>query len=249
MGFFWGEDLTPRSLAEGMLSARCAYGVHLDMNGANTGFEFMKVTPERATAPLGRPLSAGEAEGNVPSAPGYRYRVRRMVRGMHEMSFPRYIKRDPRDYFYLMLRAVLPGPALAPPVTPAQPHEGEKRQSQVEGDLDRQRPEHGVDLHQRVERVVLPEDEEDRPVVGRRQDPRRAEGQVEGDAAGDADVVGRHDARCPAPRVPCEPRRLSGPQCRTRTRSAASSNFCPRRSNSNGVQSTSTMSTALRNSS
>ncbi len=125
VAYFWGEDLTPRSLAEGMISARCAYGVHLDMNGANTGFEFLRVTPDRATMPLQRELTAGEAEGNVPSAPGFRYRARRMVRGMHEMSFPRYIKRDPRDYFYLMLRAVLPGAPLVPPVAPPQAGEGQ----------------------------------------------------------------------------------------------------------------------------
>ena len=124
VAFFYGDDLTPRSLADGMIAARCAFGLHLDMNGSNTGFEFIRVTPERATPVLGRPLSAVEVEGNVPSAPGYRYRVRRMVRGMHE-TLPRYIKRDPRDFFYLMMRAVLPGGALVPPVSPPQPHEGE----------------------------------------------------------------------------------------------------------------------------
>lgn len=125
LAYFWGEDLTPRSLGDGMIAARCSYGVHLDMNGANTGFEFLRVTPDRATQPLARALSAGEAEGTVPSAPGFHYRARRMVRGMHEMSFPRYIKRDPRDFFYLMLRAVLPGAPLTPPVSPAQQGEGQ----------------------------------------------------------------------------------------------------------------------------
>jgi hypothetical protein len=124
VAFFFGDDLTPRSLADGMTAVRCAYGVHLDMNGSNTGFEFIRVTPDRATPALGRPLSAVEVEGTVPAAPGYHYRVRRMVRGMHE-TLPRYIKRDPRDFFYLMLRAVLPGSPLPPPLIPPQPHEGE----------------------------------------------------------------------------------------------------------------------------
>jgi hypothetical protein len=124
VAFFYGDDLTPRSLGDGMLAARCTYGIHLDMNGANTGFEFIRVTPDRATPVLGRPLSSVEVEGTVPFAPGYRYRARRMVRGMHE-TLSRYIKRDPRDFFYLLLRAVLPGPPLVPPVTPPQPHEGE----------------------------------------------------------------------------------------------------------------------------
>lgn len=126
VAFFWGEDLLPRSLADGMLATRCAYGVHLDMNGANTGFEFFRVTPTRSTPPLTRPLATShEAEGTVSSAPGFTYRARKMVRAMHEMSFPRYIRRDPRDFFYLMLRPVLPGPALTAPITPAQPGEGQ----------------------------------------------------------------------------------------------------------------------------
>ncbi len=124
VAYFWGDDLTPRSLADGLIAARCAYGVHLDMNGSNTGFEFFKITPDRATTALRRPLTSGEAEGAVPSAPGFHYRARRMLRGMHE-SFPRYIRRDPRDFFYLMLRAVLPGAPLVAPVEPAQPGEGQ----------------------------------------------------------------------------------------------------------------------------
>ncbi len=126
VAFFWGDALTERSLADAMLATRCAYGIHLDMNGSNTGFEFLKVTPVSATPPLRHPPSLGhEAEGPVPSAPGFIYRARRMVRGMHEMSFPRYIRRDPRDYFYLLLRPVLPGRALVPPLGPAQTGEGE----------------------------------------------------------------------------------------------------------------------------
>jgi len=35
-----------------------------------------------------------------------------MVRSMEPMRFPRYINRDPRDFFYLLMRPVLPGPAL-----------------------------------------------------------------------------------------------------------------------------------------
>ncbi|MFO0630597.1 MAG: hypothetical protein U0325_33905 [Polyangiales bacterium] len=49
VAFFWGRGLTERSLADAMLAARCDYGVHLDMNGANTGFEFLRVTPRTAT--------------------------------------------------------------------------------------------------------------------------------------------------------------------------------------------------------
>ncbi len=130
VAFFWGNGLTERSLADAMLGVRCTYGVHLDMNGANTGFEFLRVTPTAATPPRARPLTVGEHEGPVPSAAGYTVRARRMVRGMHEMGFPRYIKRDPRDFFYLLLRPVLPGEPLRPPVSPSLPGEGRWR---VEG--------------------------------------------------------------------------------------------------------------------
>jgi hypothetical protein len=125
VAYFWGDDLTPRSLADGMIATRCAYGIHLDMNGANTGFEFLRVTPNASTTPLRRPLTAGEAEGTITSAPNFHYRARRMVRGMHEIGFPRYIKRDPRDFFYLLLRPVLPGSPIASAVTPAVAGEGQ----------------------------------------------------------------------------------------------------------------------------
>ncbi|MDV3296384.1 MAG: hypothetical protein LOY01_11310, partial [Brachybacterium paraconglomeratum] len=45
-------------------------------------------------------------------APGWRVRGRKAVRSM-AMRFPRYLARDPRDFFYLTLRPTLPGPALS----------------------------------------------------------------------------------------------------------------------------------------
>ena len=125
VAFLWGNGLTEVSLGQAMLAAHCSYGLHLDMNGANTGFEFYRVAPAGTLPPLGRALAHdGEAQGPVPGTPGLEYRARRMVRGMHPMGFPRYIKRDPRDFFYLALRAVLPGAPLRSPVTPALPGEG-----------------------------------------------------------------------------------------------------------------------------
>jgi hypothetical protein len=86
------------------------------------------VTPREATPPLpGVSPPRHESEGPVPSAPAFTYRARRMVRGMDEMGFPRYIKRDPRDFFYLLMRAVLPGEPIAAAVSPAQPGEGQWR--------------------------------------------------------------------------------------------------------------------------
>lgn len=125
VAFFWGNGLTEVSLGAAMLAARCGYGLHLDMNGANTGFEFYRVAPAGRLPPMARaPAREGEAQGRVPGAPGFEYRARRMVRGMHPLGFPRYIKRDPRDYFYLLLRPVLPGAPLRPPIAPSVAGEG-----------------------------------------------------------------------------------------------------------------------------
>ena len=44
--------------------------------------------------------------------PGYAFRARKLVRNMPHRA-PRYIQRNPRDFFYLTLRPVLPGPALS----------------------------------------------------------------------------------------------------------------------------------------
>ncbi|MBI5515931.1 MAG: hypothetical protein HY909_19270 [Deltaproteobacteria bacterium] len=125
VAFFWGEDQTERTLADAMLAARCTFGLHLDMNGANTGFEFLRVSRAATTPRLGRGVLGGyQSEGNVPSAPGFVFRARRMVRAMHQGSAPRYLRRDPRDFFYLLLRPVLPGATTPGACTPAQEGEG-----------------------------------------------------------------------------------------------------------------------------
>jgi hypothetical protein len=36
--------------------------------------------------------------------PGWDFRAKRLIKGMGLMSFPRYIQREARDYFYLTLR-------------------------------------------------------------------------------------------------------------------------------------------------
>lgn len=124
VAYFWGASLTPRALGDALLAARCTYGIHLDMNGANTGFELYRAGPAGSHPPLGRRLVSGyEAEGTISGMPGYTFRARKLVRGMPH-ALPRYIRRDPRDFFYLLLRPVLPGPALQPVVQPAQPGEG-----------------------------------------------------------------------------------------------------------------------------
>ncbi len=113
MAYFWGRSMGADQLGDAMRAARCARGMHLDMNVKHTAFEYYDVRrAEEGFQPLGRPLTSNEAEGPVPNAPGFVMRSRMMARLMEPMRFPRYIGRDPRDFFYLLARPVLPGPPL-----------------------------------------------------------------------------------------------------------------------------------------
>jgi hypothetical protein len=117
-GYFYSTNISAEDLAAAMLDARCAFGIHLDMNPGHAGFEFYDVAPDGKLPPLGRPMQADwEAEGKVSGMPGYAFRSRRMIRAMGHMLFPRYIQREARDFFYLTQRSVLPGPAM-PGATP-----------------------------------------------------------------------------------------------------------------------------------
>ncbi len=116
VAYFYGTEIDAMVLGEAMLHARCEVGMHLDMNAGHTGLEFYRAAPAAEWVPFGRPLQHDwEAEGEVGGMPGWRFRGRRMVRGMGLMNFPRYIHREGRDFFYLTLRPVLPGADLKPP--------------------------------------------------------------------------------------------------------------------------------------
>ena len=124
LDYFWGDNLSPRDLSVAMLAARCEYGLHLDMNGSNTGFELYRADDRAALPPLTRRLNTRtETESVFDEVPTMAYRSRRLVRSMVN-RLAKYIERNPRDFFYLLLRPVLPGADLAPVVTPAQPGEG-----------------------------------------------------------------------------------------------------------------------------
>jgi hypothetical protein len=113
VAYFYGADLAPEALAQAMIHTRCHYGLALDMNAGHSGLEFYKVGPESDIGALGRGLDfEWEREGDVPEMDGWKFRARRLIRGMGLMNFPRYIKREGRDYFYLTLRHVLPGNPL-----------------------------------------------------------------------------------------------------------------------------------------
>lgn len=110
--YLWGKSMGAEELGKAMLAARCVRGLHLDMNQRHTAFELYHAFERDDPPPdLPRPIDPDmEFEINVPYARGWRVRGRKLVRTMTPMTFPRYIRRDPRDFFYLTLKPVLPGP-------------------------------------------------------------------------------------------------------------------------------------------
>jgi len=110
VAYFFGNEIPPEALAKAMITARCSYGVHLDMNPGLAGFEFYNAAPTAEFVPLGRPLQSDwEYEGTLRDLPDFKFRARRMLRHMGHINFPQYIHRDGRDFFYLTARPVLPG--------------------------------------------------------------------------------------------------------------------------------------------
>jgi hypothetical protein len=113
VAYFYGAGIAAEVLAQAMIRARCTFGIHLDMNVGHTGLEFYRVAPTSQLGSVGRPLQTDwEAEGKVRGLEGWSFRARRMIRDMPLMNFPRYIHRESRDFFYLTLRHVLPGPDI-----------------------------------------------------------------------------------------------------------------------------------------
>ncbi|MBI2894900.1 MAG: hypothetical protein HYY06_15195 [Deltaproteobacteria bacterium] len=124
VAYLWGNDLSHEALGNAMQLARCEYGIHLDMNMGLCGFELYRMLEATQDEEVGRPLEADfEAEGEVEGT-SQRFRARRLVRSMNSMNFPRYVGREQRDFFYLLARPRLPGPALEPPIDPPEPGEG-----------------------------------------------------------------------------------------------------------------------------
>jgi hypothetical protein len=113
LAFLWGESMGPEELGKAMLALNCRRGMHLDMNSKHTGLEFYRpFGPAQELPELGRGLEAKEFEGTIDAELGYRFRARLAIKTMSPMRFPRYLLRDPRDFFYLTLKPVLPGPQV-----------------------------------------------------------------------------------------------------------------------------------------
>jgi hypothetical protein len=125
MGYFYGSRVDHESLGRALLAARCDYGIHLDMNTGHTGFEIYSVVP-RSTPPLPRHQLATrwKTQGVVPDMPQLAFRARRLFRNMQLMHFPRYIRRQTRDFFYLTERETLPGAVLPAPLSSETEPEG-----------------------------------------------------------------------------------------------------------------------------
>ncbi len=105
MAYFFGEHLSPDTLGDTMIAIGCEYGIHMDMNPGHCGFEYYRVDPTGDQPALKRPLEEGEeAEGVIQRSEGLFFRSKKLVQEMRHMRFPRYVGRDPRDFFYLIKR-------------------------------------------------------------------------------------------------------------------------------------------------
>ena len=114
LAYLWGDSMGPDQLGAAMLALGCVRGMHLDMNSKHTGLELYRTfAPGSAPAPLGRALTEHEHEGPIGDAPGFTARARLAVKHMTPLRFPRYLERDPRDFFALFQKPVLPGPDVA----------------------------------------------------------------------------------------------------------------------------------------
>jgi hypothetical protein len=103
MLYAWGDSLSPQAMGQALLAAGCVRALHLDMNSSHCGMEFYNVfRAEEPQLPKG-PRERYRFEGTIPGLPGYTVRSRRAVTSMGT-ELARYIKPDPRDYFYLTLK-------------------------------------------------------------------------------------------------------------------------------------------------
>jgi hypothetical protein len=125
VGYLYGSGIDSTHLATAMQAARCQYGLQLDMNPGHTGFEFYRVGRKGSLPELGRKLDPQwEAKADIQGANGWEFMSRRMIRFMNLMHFPRYVRTESRDFFYLTQRPLLPLPPLKVSIEPPEPGEG-----------------------------------------------------------------------------------------------------------------------------
>ena len=96
--YAWSESASAEEIAKALLRAGCEYGIHLDMNPYHAGFGLLDIDPTTMDA-RGR-IDSFEAE--APSK-------------AQSFVLRRFVNRNGKDFFYLMLRRTLPELLPAPP--------------------------------------------------------------------------------------------------------------------------------------
>lgn len=108
MIYAWGDSASPEALGSALLRARCVRALHLDMNAGHAGMELYNVLgPDEPRSELPK-REAHRYEGSLAALPGYVVRARKAVTAMG-MALPRYVRPDPRDFFYLTLKRGIEG--------------------------------------------------------------------------------------------------------------------------------------------
>jgi hypothetical protein len=103
MVYAWGDSSSPEALGAALLRARCVRAMHLDMNAGHSGMELYNVLAPNEPRQEILKKEPYRYEGSLAELPGYVLRARKAVTAMG-MVLPRYIRPDPRDFFYLTLK-------------------------------------------------------------------------------------------------------------------------------------------------
>jgi hypothetical protein len=126
--YLWGKAVSLKSLTKAMKMARCQFGMQLDINYTNASLELYKIRPTISIRPRPpRHFKVGRSRSVTAVVPGrsdLAFSARSWLPGMYIKPFPRYIRTDWRDFMYLHLKHILPGPPLATRVKPGLKGEG-----------------------------------------------------------------------------------------------------------------------------
>jgi hypothetical protein len=111
-----GDPIDGPTLGKALHRVGCNYAIQLDINRGHVGFEFFNVLAPGEKPPANASSFREERtfarSGDVSGVDGVRYMMREVVRGTGNYPVPRYLGREARDFFYLVLRDSLPGPDL-----------------------------------------------------------------------------------------------------------------------------------------
>jgi hypothetical protein len=118
--YFWGREINASLLAKAVLQTGCIYTEMLDVNFGMAGFEFYRVHDKGVETPgAGNEADYSVVDKPLPERTDLVFDARELVHQMSWPRFPRYINRDQRDFLILLLRDILPGQNLQPPIQPA----------------------------------------------------------------------------------------------------------------------------------